>query len=771
MGVFSGYLEHRWFGYRRAWLAVVYLLASSIPLLSGIGQNIEYEYALMVAMLLAVAIPAVALLIPGEYFVGESGEYAVDIFDESLWIFVASPIICAVPAIFAYTLQLCACSGSGSVFWIVVFLMPMLCFAHAVHHAVLCFRVRGFGFWILVLALLLLFGFLTVSAVVQFWIFPQVRVHHLLFGFLHGPIYDLWIPVDEGIVWSRLSHFLFALSLLLFVWSFLGLVARYWPVVVIGCGLSFSFVAGSFPSVAIGPGVLQVQLSSVIERQYFRIFFPGDVAAKIKDSIAAQVEFHVEELREIIGEDAPRVDVYVYPDRDRKKLWFGGGATDVADIHTPSIHISVDQYEPHPTLRHELVHALTSHIGFFGFGFHPNMAITEGLAMALAPSADDGDLHADAAVLIHTKRLPNTRVLFSPMFWRESGRRAYTTAGSIMLYVLQKYGFGRVRMLYAGESFEKAFGRSRVAVLREWRDHLVAAYPQKDGDLVGEALFRFAGVFADHCPHSKVDLGRSRQESLFTRLRQPLGWDPGRDYRPWRLALEPDSKDVRFGFWRADLRALAVTRPLNRERLTLWLQALRQFRQSPPKVLEDVEMAIAEADVLSLMGETAASVGVLRQLEQLSYRYQFGRSVLRQIAVRLSVEAHLSPVQAQEWRGFLAGWSQTFPREVVGSWVVAYLQVRNRDESLVGDAGRLLDLANWPKAEIGLDVARDFRDDFVFEWHKHVAYRLAEEGLLDVAVREFNAAAEVYQRMQGSGSEWLKLESRRHQWLLRKILR
>src|SRR5690606_24024804 len=106
-----------------------------------------------------------------------------------------------------------------------------------------------------------------------------------------------------------------------------------------------------------------------------------DVDARHKASVLRlfrDAEFHVTELKALLAEPAlPHVDIYVYPNEDRKKLWFGGGATDVTDVRTPSIHITADGW-PHPTLRHELVHALTSDIAFHGLGFHPNIAFTEG---------------------------------------------------------------------------------------------------------------------------------------------------------------------------------------------------------------------------------------------------------------------------------------------------------------------------------------------------------------------------------------------------------
>src|SRR5262249_264444 len=95
-------------------------------------------------------------------------------------------------------------------------------------------------------------------------------------------------------------------------------------------------------------------------------------------------QFHVNELRKLwgaAGQNGPQVEMYVCQWDDGKKVWFGGGSTDVTDVYTPTVHITGEAWPP-PTLRHELVHALASGVAYHGLGFHPNMAFTEGLAVA-----------------------------------------------------------------------------------------------------------------------------------------------------------------------------------------------------------------------------------------------------------------------------------------------------------------------------------------------------------------------------------------------------
>ncbi|MCX6126421.1 MAG: hypothetical protein NTV34_16935, partial [Proteobacteria bacterium] len=51
------------------------------------------------------------------------------------------------------------------------------------------------------------------------WFFPQKRILSLVFGFIHGPIYDEWIVVDSGVVVGRLALIFLSLSVVQYLWS------------------------------------------------------------------------------------------------------------------------------------------------------------------------------------------------------------------------------------------------------------------------------------------------------------------------------------------------------------------------------------------------------------------------------------------------------------------------------------------------------------------------------------------------------------------------
>ena len=79
-------------------------------------------------------------------------------------------------------------------------------------------------------------------------------------------------------------------------------------------------------------------------------------------------------------------------------------------IHT-FIHTTLSESQ-HSTIRHELVHALASFDSYLSLGFHPNIAITEGLAVALAPEDRLLSLDDASASLIINKKISSLEKIF-----------------------------------------------------------------------------------------------------------------------------------------------------------------------------------------------------------------------------------------------------------------------------------------------------------------------------------------------------------------------
>lgn len=743
--------------WRKLILIPIYLFITAIPLAGSIGSNLEYEYSLMVSWLSLVLVPMAGIFLPAQHLPRFDGRFYAAPAMEFFWVLLVGPAIALLSPAYMFMTGLCPCSVTGFSFWMLVMALPAWMLAHVLMWAILRARVNGMSRWRLLAILLLVIVTMMSFDALRLWFNPQKRLVSFFSGFLHGPVYDDWIAVDHGIILARVSHFLLALMLLIVVWS-QRQRAMIVAATIVGAGwLGIGIAAAKYPSTSLGKPALDQLLAGKIEGDGFTLHYmqkgggSGTVHPIKYLRLARDTAFHRSELKPLLGSGV-HVEIYVYPDEQRKKLWFGGGSTDVADVRTPSIHIDDDSW-PHPTLRHELVHALASKTAFHGLGFHPNMAFTEGLAVALAPDGRSLSLDDGAASVIESGRIASVDKLFSPLFWQASGSRAYTVAGSFIKYLIGQAGFDKVNALYAGKSFSSVFGQDQERVIADWKAAIAATFDKERHAVFSEALFRYPGVFADRCPHSKEDLERKRESDIYVRLRQPLQWDAGEDYLPWRADMDPKDRNIRLKIWRKAINKVAMDRVVSVGRLETWQEALNIFRRFPPKTIEDVEAAILESDVARLIGDTALSINILEKLQAEDKRTFFGFSNQREIAARLAIESDLVDDQALEWRRFLAGWRRNIPddRLFAGPWITTYLKLRNLKASRISrseiDQAFLLD-----------PVAEGLPETFRLEWMKILAGKFMAAESYDQAGKAYRAAANV---ASGSLQELLLEHARR----------
>lgn len=690
------------------WSCSLSLFLLAIP----IARNLEYEYLWFAAIAMAIGSPWLALAFRRR-----------SLQSINLWeLVILYPLIfLALPSLL-FLLSLCQCSSRAFYIWFAIqtypaWLVGLGCAALAQYCAERWQSLRRAS-----LALAAIQCLSLLLAIVLMWFLPQKRISHILLGFIHGPIYDSWLPLDASIIWSRFSHALLGLSLILI---FRSLVFKNRRALQLSCAFSMVaaiFVAASWllPANSHGIWALKRLLPKTMEHEYFSLHYQNadhdsHYEALIED-LFHEAQFHVTELRTILGADAAHVEIYVYPDQDRKKLWFGGGGTDITDVVTPSIHI-IARRGPHPTLRHELVHALSSHIAFHGLGFHPNMALTEGLAVALAPSRRTRSLDEASAAMLHQNRLPAASDLMSPMFWTQSGSRAYTAAGSLLQFLIRSYGIDPVKEIYAGRQLSSIGQKSWSEVLEEWQSELLSRYPYRK-DFAAEALYRYAGVFQDLCPHTKAVYQQGNSPYL-AKLRQPAGWLARRDYWPWRLRLEPDDREVLVSYF----RSIAHKAVQSHDYLSISQiqQDLAQSINWPPQALEDMELQLIDFDLLAYLKQPD-SADALQKLMDFADAAIIGPNLSRQIWSRsLILNSQLSAEIKRMWLQYLAGWQSLpdIPRQDTKTpWIFTYLRnFRWQGE----DAAKLL---NRP---LPVSLEKNLPRSFFEMWYLNIAYRLLRD--------------------------------------------
>jgi hypothetical protein len=675
-------------------LVPAYLFATSIPLGFSFGTNLEYEYAVLCSWLTLLLIPTVAFLTPKKYLPLVGGQYAPPIAIETVWILFLSPLFNFFAGSYLYISGSCECSQNGYLFWMMVQWYPAHVLAHAIYHAILRGRCQNLPKKKLAIATPLIYLTVILVVLLILWLSPQKRIVSLFSGFLHGPIYDSYIVFDGGIMLARTAHLLLGILMLIVVW-FQGQTA----LIVTGALTALLWIisgslSGGYPSTVNGIDYLTKLMPGTLKGDGYTVHYrpkakklSSESGTKIKLATKPTVNmmrmyrdagFHTSEISKMLGSGKlPHVDIFVYPNRKTKKLWFGGGSTDVADVYGPSIHITAGSW-PHPTLRHELVHALTSDIAFYGLGFHPNMAFTEGFAEALAPRARAMSLDEGAASILRSKRLPSVDSLFSPTFWSHSGSRAYTTAGSLINFLIDQYGVDSVKNLYSGDSWESSIKLSQNEVVEKWKNHIESKFEESKHGLLAEMLYRHPGVLRDRCPHSKADLRHDRSEGVYIRLRQPVGWDPEKNYLAWRVSLDSEDMNTRLNVWNKEIKKAAMDRFSSPGRLITWRETMKRARSWPPKTFEDVEMAITESDLARVLGDIDGSKEILKNLDELSSDKFLGASMNRQIAARIELEKSTSGTGTRNWRMYLAGWKRKIPSLPADStWLQNYLYIRN----------------------------------------------------------------------------------------------
>lgn len=733
-------LWYRWY------LHFCCVFVALLPLLSATGRNLEYEYATLVSWLCWILLPLASFFAP-EPVLFRWLDRPKATGRRMLWVLFGAPALMSLVPLTLFALGACPCSRTGFTFWSLIQIYPAIALGHAGYFGGLRLRSGGSGRTSLTLRYAFVFVIILTLVGLELWYSPQKRITNLFAGFIHGPIYDEFIAMDRGIVLARQSHLLMAVALL---YSVLVQMTRKSLILTGGLLLgsfTLSLMSGTYPSTRHGITALQDYLRGTIEGDGFVLHYKYEYSTDEKTGkeivtttpstsvqhVFQDTQFHFRELKETLGRPPKIVHIYLYPDAEAKKLHFGGGATDVTDVVTPSIHITTGAW-PHPTLRHELVHAMAAHLGYKGLGFHPNMAFTEGLAVALAPGEGSLSLDEGVANLIKSKKLPKMDALFSLLFWKESGNIAYTVAGSFLQFVTATYGIEGVKKLYGGASWNKAFKVSSAEVVEKWQQKISFGVDQSRLDLAAEQFFRDPGILQDECPHSKSDLKRDRSDGFFVRMRQPLGWSPEDHYWPWRLKMAPNDREAQLQSLKIVVSTLAGARVLNRPALADYLVQARKQKIWPPKNIEDVEFGLLESDLHRLLEEPEASKEILQEVVKIATSGRLNEGLVRAIYARLRVEQNIQGPRAIAWRKFIAGWRSDPPeRGEAEPWILTYLRVRRGDKVLTAPA-------NLPSL-VTMGVDQDLPQTFRTEWFKILADQFMRIGEYRSAKTAFEYAS------------------------------
>jgi hypothetical protein len=704
---------------------VVCLSAWSLVYFTPFGRNLEYEYATVLSLVLLVFLPLTVGILPKDQWISLLSAWELPkipkVFDYNRFMILTAvlfvwPLAAFAPGTWRFVNQLCQCSENGFAVWMLIQVVPTLWICALLLLFYVSLRRDGWGFvQVTLLHMAVLLSLFVIYASVL-WFLPQKRLVSLVFGFWHGPIYDDAIEMDQFVVFGRMG--LLPITALIWIDRLYrkSQIARRLRLSrcrfgFLWCFLTFAFYHGVGQLTRSGSHgfyALERELPQMYSDSGLAIYGSQTVMWKDANQILIEeARFHVQELQELFKiSHRPQLKIFVYDSDRQKKLLFGGGSTDVTDVFSPSIHITRAGF-PHDTLRHELVHALASYVSWNGIGFHPNMFITEGLAVALAPPMGGSyDLHRASSLILKEKFAGNIESLFSLWgFWSESGARSYALAGSFFKFLLERDQFHFVLDLYGGKNSD----RDLATHLSDWKSFLDQLAIGSDWSMRDH--FKGSGVLFDRCPHTKADYRDANRKSVWTRLRQPIGWDPA-DYSQWRMSLTPDDRSLTLATWRQRIISDFKAGQLSHLSVETWIHTLTNFRRNPPESLEDIESSIVLSDLYFLAGDAKASHGELASLNRKEIFSKLSGAVARRVVARLYVDELVTdptndPAVQREWRLALAGFKAPSQNAKAshGSWMINYLQLKNAVNPTVRELKAYL---MQPMENVPLDFRREW---------------------------------------------------------------
>lgn len=379
------------------------------------------------------------------------------------------------------------------------------------------------------------------SALYRFYAAPPVFTYNAIIGYFPGNLYDENVQLGMPFLWSRLEQLAWVVAVIAAVAVWLDVprfvVARE-PrpagrrVATIGVAMVAAVGGGALHwfggelGYRITPAEIQAALGGRVETEHFVIHYAKSPEVERDIAlVAADHELRYAQVVAQIGAAPPgKLRSYVFASRDQKARWIGARDVEMAKPWRREIYLEHRAF-PHGSLRHEIAHAVASAFGDPMFGvaardvaglpLRISPGLIEGLAVALDWPAGYERLtpHEAVRAMQAMGLTPSIRELLSLRFLTVSSARSYTTAGSFLRFLLDRYGAERVRALYrSGGDFDGVYGKSIGALEAEWRA-MIATITLPAEEIEGtRERFRAGSVFARPCPHANA----ARREHAIT---------------------------------------------------------------------------------------------------------------------------------------------------------------------------------------------------------------------------------------------------------------
>ncbi len=341
---------------------------------------------------------------------------------------------------------------------------------------------------------------------------PQFYTYNHVFGGVLGPIYDEELAIRPGLFWFRVLTLLWAVGL----WSW-GAAKRnkfeMYPIFGVALLLVVVYLFRAEFGINTTHEAIAKDLKGIHHTLHFEIYYDPEVISEERIRIVGKEhEFRYQQLLDTIQVRVPqKIRSYLYPNSIRKAMLTGARYTNVAPVwlKQPQIHVLWSSYDE--VMPHELAHVFSREFGLPVLRATFSVGLIEGFAVAVEPPEGTPDPHEQvAAILLDPKTAEwlgkdlasSVADKLSPMgFWSGRGAVSYTTMGSFVRFLMDRYGITKLKQVYPWGDFERVYQKNVYELTKEWVE-FIRQLPS-DGAQLSYARTRFSrpSLFEQDCPH------------------------------------------------------------------------------------------------------------------------------------------------------------------------------------------------------------------------------------------------------------------------------
>jgi len=469
--------------------------------------------------------------------------------------------------------------------------------------------------------------------VVELALFPQFYHYNPVFGGVMGPVYDEELTFRSGLVVARGMVVLWSVVLLL--WASGRRARARWGLAL----LAVTYAAAPWLGTVTPGWFIERTLGGRVDTPWISLIYPKEVLTPAEaEWMAARHDAVYARLAAEMGvQPNKRVYSYLYADPVSRAHLTGARNTAVAPIwlQRPQTHLLLDQFDA--LYGHELAHVFSREFGLPLVRASLHVGLIEGVAVAFEGPRGGPFLHeqvAAAAVMERrTKVLPEqvVRSLGAFGFWTGRGAVSYTTMGSFVQYLRDRYGVEALRNVYARGNFEQVYGQPVEALAAAWADSLSRlTVVSRSAGPVAQARFSLPSLFEKPSPHYVPRPVRWMREAEVAVLE-------GDTLRASRLVEQTLAREPQFAPAR-DLEArllLAAGRPDS---------VIASLQQRDTLLLASRTLQLRFADAHAMRGERDEARALLRTIRRSLPSHAHG--ALLPVLLREDAYAHPGRLQS-----------------------------------------------------------------------------------------------------------------------------